>query len=136
MPVRIGCACGRFTDAESTIISSARQASNASFVESSMSLSHSHVLLLAIPIVSCRSAAQPQGPAQRSPTPRSIENVVRAETVARGLEHPWGIAILSDGRMLVTERPGRLRLVEKDGRVSPPISGVPHVYAQGQGGLL
>jgi len=62
--------------------------------------------------------------------------VVRAETVARGLEHPWGIAILSDGRMLVTERPGRLRLVEKDGRVSPPISGVPHVYAQGQGGLL
>jgi glucose/arabinose dehydrogenase len=62
--------------------------------------------------------------------------VVRAETVARGLEHPWGLAFLPDGRMLVTERPGRLRLVSKDGRVSAPLVGLPPVQARGQGGLL
>lgn len=58
------------------------------------------------------------------------------ETVASGLEHPWGLAFLPDGRMLVTERPGRLRLVGKDGRLSPAIAGVPSVVARGQGGLL
>jgi glucose/arabinose dehydrogenase len=61
---------------------------------------------------------------------------VRVATVAQGLDHPWGLAFLPDGRMLVTERPGRLRLVEKDGRLSPPVAGVPEVYARGQGGLL
>jgi glucose/arabinose dehydrogenase len=57
-------------------------------------------------------------------------------TVAKGLEHPWGLAFLPDGRMLVSERPGRLRLVDPDGRVSQPIAGVPRVYARGEGGLL
>jgi glucose/arabinose dehydrogenase len=57
-------------------------------------------------------------------------------TVAKGLEHPWGLAFLPDGRMLVSERPGRLRLVDPDGRVSQPIAGVPEVYAYGEGGLL
>lgn len=57
-------------------------------------------------------------------------------TVATGLEHPWGLAFLPDGRMLVTERPGRLRLVGRDGTVSAPISGGPQVQAAGQGGLL
>ena len=61
---------------------------------------------------------------------------VRLTTVARGLEHPWSVAFLPDGRMLVTERPGRLRLVEADGRVGAPIAGVPEVAAVGQGGLL
>jgi glucose/arabinose dehydrogenase len=56
--------------------------------------------------------------------------------VAEGLEHPWGLAFLPDGRMLVTERPGRLRIVESDGRLSPPLTGVPTVFARGQGGLL
>jgi glucose/arabinose dehydrogenase len=56
--------------------------------------------------------------------------------VAVGLEHPWGLAFLPDGRMLVTERPGRLRLVERDGRVGQPLAGVPPVLARGQGGLL
>jgi len=74
--------------------------------------------------------------APRSPTPKPIPGVVRAETVARGLEHPWGLAFLPDGRMLVTERPGRLRLVSKDGRVSAPLTGQPAVQARGQGGLL
>jgi glucose/arabinose dehydrogenase len=77
-----------------------------------------------------------QSPALRSPNPKSIDGALRVETVAEGLEHPWGLALLPDGRMLVTERPGRLRLVERDGRLSPPLSGVPAVYATGQGGLL
>lgn len=57
-------------------------------------------------------------------------------TVAVGLEHPWGLAFLPDGRMLVSERPGRLRLVDANGTVSAPLAGVPKVYADGQGGLL
>ncbi len=66
----------------------------------------------------------------------SEEGTVRVTTVAEGLEHPWGLAFLPDGRMLVTERPGRLRMVSFDGTVSRPITGVPRVQARGQGGLL
>src|SRR3954469_25010470 len=58
------------------------------------------------------------------------------ETAARGPDHPWGLAFLPDGRMLVTERAGRLRIVSADGQVSPPLGGVPRVYARDQGGLL
>jgi glucose/arabinose dehydrogenase len=79
-------------------------------------------------------AALAQAP--RSPTPAPAAGVVRAETVARGLEHPWGLAFLPDGRILVTERPGRLRLVDREGRLSDPLAGVPAVLARGQGGLL
>jgi glucose/arabinose dehydrogenase len=61
--------------------------------------------------------------------------LVRTE-VATGLDHPWGLAFLPDGRLLVTERPGRLRIVGRDGRLSPPVAGVPAVAAVGQGGLL
>lgn len=61
---------------------------------------------------------------------------LQVETVARGLVNPWGLAFLGDGRMLVTERPGRLRLIDADGRVRPPLDGVPRVAAVGQGGLL
>ena len=61
---------------------------------------------------------------------------VRAVTVASGLQHPWGLAFLPDGRLLVTERPGRLRFVSADGQLSEPLSGVPEVWARGQGGLL
>lgn len=57
-------------------------------------------------------------------------------TVARGLVNPWSVAFLPDGRMLVTERPGRLRLVAPDGRLSKPIGGLPAVAASGQCGLL
>jgi len=81
--------------------------------------------------------AQGDGAAQRSPTPASTAGVVRAETFARGLEHPWALAFLPDGRALVTERPGRLRLVSRDGAtLSAPLAGVPAVAARGQGGLL
>src|SRR5688572_6995034 len=74
--------------------------------------------------------------APRSPTPAPVHGGVRVETVARGLEHPWALAFLPDGRMLVTERPGRVRVVEPDGRLSEPLAGVPRVQARGQGGLL
>ncbi len=61
---------------------------------------------------------------------------IKVETVADGLEHPWCLQFLPDGRLLVSERPGRLRLVTKDGKLSQPIAGVPEVAAVGQGGLL
>jgi aldose sugar dehydrogenase len=64
------------------------------------------------------------------------EGSIKVETVASGLDHPWGLAFLPDGRMLVTERPGELRIVAKDGSKSEPLKGVPEVFAQGQGGLL
>jgi aldose sugar dehydrogenase len=60
----------------------------------------------------------------------------RVVVLAEGLEHPWGMAFLPDGDLLITERPGRLRLV-RDGALDPaPLEGVPEVYASGQGGLL
>ena len=65
---------------------------------------------------------------------------VKPVTVVRGLSHPWGLAFLpgfeQDGRMLVTERDGRLRLADTRGELGPPIAGVPAVDARGQGGLL
>ena len=57
-------------------------------------------------------------------------------TVAEGLQNPWGVAFLPDGKMLVTERPGRLRVVGADGKLSEPVAGLPAVDARGQGGLL
>ena len=58
------------------------------------------------------------------------------QTVATGLVNPWGLAFLPDGRMLVTERPGRMRIATLQGQLSPPLQGVPAVWASGQGGLL
>jgi glucose/arabinose dehydrogenase len=69
-------------------------------------------------------------------TVKTTSGPIRIETLASGLSHPWGLAYLPDGRMLVTERPGRLRLVASDGAVSQPLRGVPKVFAVGQGGLL
>ncbi len=74
--------------------------------------------------------------AQQTRAPAVAPTAVRIETVAKGLVNPWSLQILRDGRYLVTERPGRLRLVAADGRLSPPIVGVPAVAATGQGGLL
>ncbi|WP_420475775.1 PQQ-dependent sugar dehydrogenase [Noviherbaspirillum sp. ST9] len=61
---------------------------------------------------------------------------IRPETVARNLEHPWGLTFLDNGRMLVTERPGRLRLVQANGVVGAPMAGLPKIDVGGQGGLL
>ncbi len=70
-----------------------------------------------------------------APAPAQLSRV-KIEEVASGLEVPWSLAFLPDGRMLVTERVGRLRYVAPDGALSAPIQGVPAVHAQGQGGLL
>ena len=63
-------------------------------------------------------------------------STVRTEVVARGLEDPWAVAFIGDGRLLVTERPGRMRVIGPDGQLGEPLAGVPAVVAQGQGGLL
>lgn len=61
---------------------------------------------------------------------------IRVTEVVTGLDHPWSVAFLPDGQMLITERPGRLRLVSARGDVSEPLVGVPAVFAEGQSGLL
>src|SRR5690606_34454405 len=66
----------------------------------------------------------------------SEHHTFRVVTVVEGLEHPWGMAFLPDGSILVTERPGRLRLVRNGALEPEPIAGVPEVWARGQGGLL
>ena len=66
--------------------------------------------------------------------PSSAGNIM-VQTVAKGLDHPWALAFLPDGRILVTERPGRMRIVGKDGTLSAALAGVPKVFASGQGGL-
>ena len=66
----------------------------------------------------------------------TTEGTLRHAVVASGLEHPWGMALLPDGNWLVTERPGRMRIVSAAGAVGEPITGLPAVDARGQGGLL
>jgi glucose/arabinose dehydrogenase len=61
---------------------------------------------------------------------------IRAEVLTKGLEHPWALAFIDHDRMLVTERAGRLRVVQPDGKLGPPIAGLPKVDVGGQGGLL
>ena len=78
---------------------------------------------------STSTAASPQ-------TSSSSKGDIRVTEIATGLEHPWSVALLPDGGFLVTERPGRLRRVDANGTLSAPITGVPAVWAQGQGGLL
>ena len=79
-------------------------------------------------VMACALAAAP--PAWPQPAPP------RVQTVVSPLDHPWAVAFLPGGRFLVTERPGRLRVVEPDGTLRPPVAGLPAVAAGGQGGLL
>ncbi|MFB3111666.1 MAG: PQQ-dependent sugar dehydrogenase, partial [Gemmatimonadales bacterium] len=72
----------------------------------------------------------------QSPVMRSAFHDYRVVPVAEGLEHPWSIAFLPNGDMLITERPGRLRIVRHGTLLPDPVPGVPEVLAQGQGGLL
>ena len=67
---------------------------------------------------------------------RSEGGAFALRVLASGLENPWGGGFLPDGRLLLSERPGRARLMSPDGTLSPPLSGLPEVVAQGQGGLL
>jgi glucose/arabinose dehydrogenase len=83
---------------------------------------------LMLPMVMVAGAAEP--------TFNSSAGLLKVDTVARGLVHPWALVFLPDGRMLVTERPGRIRIVTRDGVLSPPLGGVPAVHSGGQPGLL
>lgn len=74
--------------------------------------------------------------AMNSGSAHAAKTQIHVETIARGLDVPWALAFLPDGRMLVSERPGNIRVVTLDGRISAPLSGVPKVHARGQGGLL
>lgn len=86
-------------------------------------------VFVSIPPMTFAQTAQTQAP-------RAPASAITVERVATGLEHPWSLAFLPDGRMLVTERPGRLRLVGRDGAISAALAGTPAVAANGQGGLL
>ena len=76
------------------------------------------------------SAAQTDAPETKSNVAFDVV------TVAEGLQNPWSLAFLPGGKMLVTERPGRLRVLSADGKLSAPVTGLPAVDARGQGGLL
>ena len=78
----------------------------------------------------------PVAPVSAQQILKSETGDLRVETIASGLSNPWGLAFLPDGRMLVTERPGRVRIVARDGTLSAPLAGVPNVLATNQGGLL
>lgn len=67
---------------------------------------------------------------------QSEKATYRVQRIAEGLENPWALALLPDGRLLVTERPGRLRVVENGALQPNPLAGVPEVWARGQGGLF
>ena len=99
------------------------------------------VLPLAI-AVAMAACAQPSASRQQAAAPAASQaapvasSELQVEVIASGLEHPWAVALLPDGRFLVTERPGRLRVIGTDGSVSAPLAGTPQVFAKGQGGLL
>jgi glucose/arabinose dehydrogenase len=102
-------------------------------------------LLVAVTILSLACHRQPAPPppsqpkaadAGRSIVDASERGEVRVTDVVTGLAHPWGLAFLPDGSMLVTERPGFLRRIGADGSVSAPLAGLPRIYLDGQAGLL
>lgn len=86
--------------------------------------------VFAAPACACAQDDAPMAAADDEPSAYVVE------TVAEGLSHPWSVAFLPDGAMLVTERDGRLREISPDGRLGPPIEGVPPVRNARQGGLF
>lgn len=90
--------------------------------------------IIAFPVLAASLAAFL--PAQAQPAVFQTEAVpVEAEVIADGLRNPWGLDFLPDGEAIVTERPGRMRILSREG-LSDPVEGVPRVAARGQGGLL
>ena len=71
-----------------------------------------------------------------TPTNQVVGPTIKPAVLASGLEHPWALAFIGNGNMLVTERPGRMRVISQTGEVSAPLSGLPKIKVQGQGGLL
>ena len=98
-------------------------------------LTHWTALLLAAALTTLPASAQPAS-APRVGSVLTEAGPIAVENLASGLDHPWGMAFLPDGRLLVTERAGALRILDGEGRLSDPVAGTPVVYAQGQGGLL
>ncbi len=88
-------------------------------------------LALAVALSACST-----GPATAQDTVDSQDQRFRVETVATGVAHPWGMAFLPNGDILVTERPGRMRLIRNGQLQQQPVAGTPEVWANGQGGLL
>jgi aldose sugar dehydrogenase len=76
------------------------------------------------------------GSAAQSEIVKTEHYDLRLTTIAAGLSYPWGMTFLPDKAMIVTERPGAIRIISPDGHVSAPLLGLPAVYASGQGGLL
>ena len=93
-------------------------------------------IILTAALASMLAVSMPLAAQTTKAPPVKAGQAIKVETFAKGLVHPWGMAFLPDGRLLVTERPGRLRIVGKDGTLSAPLQGTPKVYASGQGGLL
>ncbi|MGX5732443.1 PQQ-dependent sugar dehydrogenase [Pseudoxanthomonas beigongshangi] len=99
-------------------------------------------LVLLLGLAACRPevpapAVQPHVVRDAVPVEYASENGAYAVTeLVAGLEHPWALAFLPDGGILVTERPGRLRRISADGEVSAPIAGLPAIFVDGQAGLL
>lgn len=102
-------------------------------------------LVLLLAASGCRNGGAPS--TEVAQPPQTVRNPVPAAypsekgdyavtELVHGLEHPWGLAFLPGGGVLITERPGRLRRIDSDGNVSPPISGLPEVFVDGQAGLL
>ncbi|AUM00137.1 PQQ-dependent sugar dehydrogenase [Zoogloeaceae bacteirum Par-f-2] len=91
------------------------------------------VLVLMLAVFGNPAAA---APGETLFTASTAAGAVKVVEVAAGLETPWSLAFLPDGRMLVTERPGRMRIVSPNGRLSASLAGVPAVHARSQGGLL
>jgi len=78
----------------------------------------------------------PAFPGQTDAPEKKLNVAFEAVTVVEGLQNPWSVAFLPGGKMLITERPGRLRVLGTDGKLSEPLAGLPPVDARGQGGLL
>jgi glucose/arabinose dehydrogenase len=94
-------------------------------------------LLLAFILMAAVGCARgPKGDAPKSPGPKSKKLPVRINDVATGLEFPWALAFLPDGRMLVTERVGRLRILTSEGEIGSLLTGLPSLVSANQGGLL
>ncbi|MEL6813993.1 MAG: PQQ-dependent sugar dehydrogenase [Cyanobacteria bacterium J06598_3] len=86
--------------------------------------------------ITAPSGTAPSPAANQSAEQPAQETAPQLVTLVESLEHPWGLSWLPDGSMLVTERPGRLRIIENGELMPTPVSGLPDVLARGQGGLM
>jgi glucose/arabinose dehydrogenase len=96
-------------------------------------------LLLAVAVPACGARVDGVPPSDQAGGGKQTDigsRDIRVTEIAHGLEHPWSVALLPDGSFLVTERAGRLRRISADGAISAPIDKLPHIWSEGQGGLL